>query len=106
MESKRYRLSNRAVRDLEEIADYIGSQSIDAADRVIDELSRTFEMLAHLPEIGTGLDDLRTGLRFFVPSRPAANYAVFFYRSAEGVLISDVIHSARDWVGMLSRGER
>src|SRR4051812_37008641 len=106
MAARTYRLSSQAARDLEDIADYLGDRSIDAADRVLDELTRCFKLLARNPDIGTGLDEVRPGLRRFVPSRPAANYSIFFYRSAEGVIISDVVHSARDWVGMLTRGER
>lgn len=106
MASKKYRLSNQAVLDLQEIARYIGERNTDAADRVIDELSNTFRLLALNPEIGTNLDDLRQGLRVFTPPHPAHNYAIFFRRTVDGVVISDVVHSARDWMSMITRGNR
>jgi hypothetical protein len=31
---------------------------------------------------------------------------VLYYQMDDGVMISDVVHSARDWVGMLESGER
>jgi toxin ParE1/3/4 len=101
-----YRLSRRAIADLEQISDYLGEQNPSAADRVIDELFRTFDALAAYPKIGTSLDDLRLELRMFVPSKPAASYVVFYYPVPDGVMISGVIHAARDWIGMFSSGER
>jgi len=106
MANRGYRLSDQAVRDLEGIATYLGERSVDAADAVIDELTRTFKTLLGNPEVGTKLDEVRSDLRVFVPSHPAASYLVFFYGSDDGVLISDVVHAARDWIGMLKRGER
>lgn len=106
MDSPRFRLSHRAVADIEEIAHYLASQSLSAADRVIDELFRTFHHLALNPESGTSLDNLRPRLRMITPSKPAAKYVVFYYLASDGVLISDVIHSARDWLGMIIREER
>lgn len=106
MALQRYRLSSQAVVDLEQIADYLGDQSQSAADRVLDELFRTFDALAISTEMGMSLHELRPGLRMFVPSKPAASYAVFYYLVSDGVMISGVIHSARDWIGMFSSGER
>ena len=102
----RYRLSRQAVNDLEQIADYLGERNPSAADRVIDEFFRSFDALSSNPDVGTNLDELRDELRMFVPSTPAARYIVFYYAVSDGVMISDVIHSARDWIGMFSRRER
>lgn len=92
--------------DLEELADYLGERNPSAADRVIEELDRSFDAIAGNRESGTSLDDLRSGLRVFVPSKPAANYLVFYYLVPDGVVISDVVHASRDWIGMFSRHER
>lgn len=106
MTIKRFRLSAQAVADLEQVADYLGDKSPSASDRVIDELFRTFESLAVFPEMGESLNDLRPGLRLIVPAKPAASYAVFYYLQQDTVLVAGVIHSARDWIGMFSTGER
>jgi toxin ParE1/3/4 len=102
----RYRIARQVVADLEGIADYLGQRSPSASDRVIDELLRAFESLAHNPEAGTNIDHVRPHLRLLVPSKPAANYLVFYYVVADGVMISAIIHAARDWIGMFARGER
>ena len=74
-----YRLAQRAIADLKQISEYLGQRSPSAADRVIDELFRSFDRLAINPEMGMSLDQLRAELRMLVPSKPAANYLVFYY---------------------------
>jgi toxin ParE1/3/4 len=106
MAAHRYRLSRRARSDLDAIAEYLSENSPEAARGVLIELRDTFQLLAHNPEIGTARGDLHPNVRLFTPARPASNYVVFFYQSAGGVEISDIIHAARDWEGMFARGER
>jgi toxin ParE1/3/4 len=106
MASRRYYLSRRAQDDLDEIASYLAERSPDSARRVLGELRHTFKLLARNPESGTRRDDLHPNVRLFTPSRPASNYAIFFYPRPDGIEISDVIHAARDWIGMFSSGQR
>jgi toxin ParE1/3/4 len=106
MAAPKYRLAHRAVADLEQISDYLGERSVSAADRVIDELFCSFDVLAIDPQMGISLDGLRPELRMFQPSKPASNYLVFYYIVSDGVMVSGVIHAARDWIGMFTRGER
>jgi toxin ParE1/3/4 len=84
----------------------IGRRNLSAADRVIDTIFQTLDAIAVNPEIGTNLDELRPGLKLFVPPRPAANYLVFYYCDPNRVTVTAVIHSARDWIGIFYRGER
>ena len=58
------------------------------------------------PDIGSLRDDLMPSLRMFTPKRPASNYIIFYYVILDGIEVSDVIHGARDWVTLFSRGER
>lgn len=106
MATQRHCLSCQAVADLEQIAEYLGQHSPDAADRVLDTLFETFEAIATNREIGTSLEELRPGLRMFVPAKPASNYVVFFYAVPDGIMVSTVVHSARDWTGMFLSGDR
>jgi len=101
-----YRLSHQALEDLESIADYLGSRDLESANRVLDTLEKTFELLNSNPEMGVLREDLHVGVRLFVPASPAANYAIFYYSAPDGIEISDVLHAARDWVGIFIRGER
>lgn len=106
MAASRYRLSQQALRDLENIADYLGSQNPEASDRVLQTIEETFKLLTLEPQLGVKRDDLHPNIRLFVPRSPADRYAVFYYAIIDGVEISDVIHAARDWVGMFGRQER
>jgi toxin ParE1/3/4 len=106
MAARRYKLSRRARADLDSISDYLGERSPKSARRVLNELCNAFEYLARNPESGTRRDDLHPGVRIFAPPRPARNYVINFYPRPDGVDISDVIHSARDWAGMFAGGER
>jgi plasmid stabilization system protein ParE len=40
----------KARRDITEIAEYIAADSLEAANRFIDEVYRTFELLARMPQ--------------------------------------------------------
>src|SRR5687768_16677832 len=104
--ARRYRLSRRAIADLEQIADDIRSHNPTAAKKVLKALQDSFQFVATNPRVGTSREDLRPGLRFVIPSRPANNYVVFFYPTANGIEVSDVIHAARNWADMFIRGER
>jgi toxin ParE1/3/4 len=101
-----YRVSNQALADLYQIANYLGTEAPNSADAVLDEIHDVFQTLSGNTELGTERDDLSPGLRMFVPRRPAQNYVILYYTIGGGVEISDVIHAARDWVGMFRRGER
>jgi plasmid stabilization system protein ParE len=100
-----YCLSDRAVLDLQEIADYLGERSESAADRVLDSLHDTFEAVAQDHGIGSSLDHYRPGLRMPLGLRPAHNYVVF-YRVVDGqVLVPRVLHATRDWISSLADDE-
>ena len=103
MANKTYRLSNQAIQDLRDIADHIGADNRSAAERVLDTLLASFELLAENPEAGTLRDDLRRTIRMFVPKSPAGNYIIFYYSIPNGIEISDVIHAKRDWQSLFIR---
>jgi plasmid stabilization system protein ParE len=106
MTQRKFRLSHQAKEDLGGIADFLGERSPRAAQRVLDTLLDTFEHLAANPLMGMARDDLHAGLRMFVPRHPADHIVIFYYPLANGIEVSDVIHAARDWLGMFERGER
>lgn len=106
MDEIRYRLSRRALADLSEIADYLKQHSSVAAERVLDSLLRAFEILAENNELGAPRDDLHPGLRMFVPKKPAHNFVILYYPIEGGIEVSDVVHAARDWLGLFLHGDR
>jgi toxin ParE1/3/4 len=106
MATKTYRLSNQAIQDLQNITETIAKENAAGAERVLDALLASFELLGSNPEAGTARDDLHKGVRMFVPRSPADNYVVFFYPIAHGIEVSDVLHAKRDWEGLFLRKER
>ena len=89
----RYRVSEAATADLDAIWLYVVEQgSLDAADRLIDDITERFPLLATHPGIGTARDDLAPGLRGF----PVGDYLIFYRRDRDGIDIVRVLHGSRD----------
>lgn len=53
-----YILAPEAFQDLQELWDYIATENLNAADRVIDTLFAAFERLAAMPGLGHRREDL------------------------------------------------
>ena len=49
---KRFRITRQAKRDLDDIWFYIARDSLDAANKVCDEIDRTIRLIARFPGIG------------------------------------------------------
>ena len=103
---KQFRLTRQALTDLSGIENHISQHSPAAALRVLDQLMATFQLLADNPGIGTAVDDIQRGLRYFTAGGAASRYVVLFRRAVDGVAITDVFHAAQDWQGMITRGDR
>ena len=101
---RRYRISDQANEDLDSIADDIGAQSPASANNVLDGLLEAFRLLADHSELGTLRADIAPGLRMFTPPKPAASYVILFYPIENGIEVSNVIHSARDWINLIPPG--
>jgi toxin ParE1/3/4 len=80
-----------ARADLRAIWLYIGQQSPEAADRLLDRFDQTMQMLAAEPELGEEQPQLRTGLRRFV----VGNYLIFYESIDDGIRVIRVLHGAR-----------
>lgn len=91
------RTSPEAERDMDEIAQRIANDSVDAALRWYDRLDDFFRRIAQAPGMGTKRDALNKGLR----SVPLRQYLVFFRKTPSGVEIVRVIHGARKWQRLL-----
>ena len=84
--------SNLALRDLDEIFDYIAEDSPHHASHYLREMERTLHLLAETPLIGIVRPDLAPQLRSFVYARH-----VLFYRVISGgIELVRVLHGARD----------
>ena len=87
------RASKVVKRELDEIWAYIArSNSIEVAERVLDEIVRTIRMLAEMPGMGTMREELMPGLRSF----PVYNYLILYRKARGGIEVVHVVHGARD----------
>ena len=88
----RFRLTNRARRDIDEIWLYLGrKQSPDRADAVTDAILDACLRLADTPGMGTALPGM-PGWR----SYSVNGYLILFRPIPRGIEIERVVHGARD----------
>ena len=96
----RYRVSDDAERDLEEIYLYWASRaSLETADRVIDRITERFWLLGEHPDAGKSAGDIAAGVRCF----PAGKYLIYYRKTRRGADILHIFHGARDQRTALNR---
>ena len=81
-----------AENDLDEIWLHIAQDSPHNADRFLERIQESCWALADFPHMGTGRDELKTGLR----CHPVGNYQIFIIPLEDGVDIVRVLHGSRD----------
>jgi toxin ParE1/3/4 len=89
---KRYRLTPRAEKDLDEISDYIAADDPVAASRFIDKIEAKCQALAQSPGIGRTRAELGPNLR----SSHVGKYVIFYRADDRGIEVIRVIHGQRD----------
>jgi toxin ParE1/3/4 len=88
-----FRLHPQAVRELDDIWEYIAADSITSAERVIDELESVCVRLAKSPRAGHLRPDIAGNrLRFW----RVRNYLIAYAPETKPVLALGFIHGARD----------
>lgn len=88
-----FRLSLEASHDLTEIYEYIAQDSVDAADRVRDELLEAMRGLAEMPSKGHRREDLTKRPALFWPVRP---YLIIYRAGSQPLEIAAVLHGKRN----------
>lgn len=95
---KRLRILPRAEQDLDEIAEHIARDNLDAALGLYVAADAAFQRLAEMPGIGATrnyLDSRLTCLRMWpIPHYP--NVLVFYALLGDEVHIVRILHSSRD----------
>jgi plasmid stabilization system protein ParE len=87
------RHSASAENDLLEAWLYIAEDSVDAADRLLDQIETETRTLLMQPKMGRSRDELAVGLRSWPTSTP---YILFYFADDGGITIARVLHHARD----------
>lgn len=85
-------VTEQALRDLEEVHDFIARDKPLAAKKFIESLERKFQTLAAFPELGAACDQIGSGLRI----HSAGDYVIFYEPLAGGVRIVKVVHGRRN----------
>lgn len=76
-------VTEQALRDMEDIHDYIARDKPLAAKKLIDDLRRKFQTLASFPELGAACDHISPQLR----SHVVGNYIIFYERLPTGIRV-------------------
>jgi len=90
------RYTSEANRELVDIWTFIANDNNAAADRTIDRIMSTCDLLADEPGLGQLYDGGRS-LRMF----PSGSYIIFYRRSDDGIEVIHVIHAARDYASFV-----
>ena len=91
--SPQFRLTQPAIQDIEQIADYIARQSgLDRADRFLSNLDAKFAKIAQFPNLGRQRDEILPLLR----SLPIDNYLILYMPIGQNVEIFRVVSGYRD----------
>lgn len=89
----KFRLTEPAIRDIEQIADYIARQSgLDQGDLFLSKLDGKFVKIAQFPNLGRQRDEILPGLR----SLPMDNYLILYMVIGQDVEIFRVVSGYRD----------
>ena len=89
----RYRVSEDAERDLDEIFLYWATRaSLEAADRVVDRITECFWLLGEHPDAGKPAVDIAAGVKCF----PAGKYLIYYHKTRRGTDILHIFRGARD----------
>ena len=93
--------STAALRDLAEIAHYIGvqQQSSESARRLIQAVEEKCRLYAAHPELGERRPDLGENLRLFLcgtPSQPR-NFVVIYRPIEDGIEVVRIFRGSRDY---------
>lgn len=88
-----FRLTEPAIQDIEQIADYIARQSgFDRADRFLNKLDAKFFKITQFPNLGRQRDEILPGLR----SLPMDDYLILYMVIGQDVEIFRVVSGYRD----------
>ncbi|MCC5639683.1 type II toxin-antitoxin system RelE/ParE family toxin [Nostoc sp. CHAB 5844] len=88
-----FRLTEPAIHDIEEIADYIAKQSgLEQSERFLSRLEAKFAKITQFPNLGRRRDEILSGLR----SLTIDNYLILYMVIEQDVEIFRVISGYRD----------
>jgi toxin ParE1/3/4 len=97
-----FRLTEPAIQDIEQIADYIARQSgLDQADRFLSKLDNKFVKITQFPNLGRTRDEILPRLR----SLSMDQYLILYMPIGQDVEIFRVVSGYRDLSALFTDAE-
>jgi toxin ParE1/3/4 len=87
-----YAFSDEAIRDLDEICEYVAQSNSRAASQLFDVIRQKCKLTADFPGMGKSYAKLSLGLRGITVD----DYIIFYYPREDGIDIIRVISGYRD----------
>jgi toxin ParE1/3/4 len=95
--TQQFRLTEPAIQDIEEIADYIAKQSgLVESELFLSRLDAKFAKIAQFPSLGRQRDEILPGIR----SLPIENYLILYISIGQDVEVFRVISGYRDLLAL------
>ncbi|MEH2194857.1 type II toxin-antitoxin system RelE/ParE family toxin [Aliinostoc sp. HNIBRCY26] len=100
--NREFRLTEPAIKDIEEIADYIAKQSgLRESELFLSKLDAKFVKIAQFPNLGRQRDEILPGIR----SLSVNSYLILYMPIGQDVEIFRVISGYRDLTALFSDSE-
>jgi len=93
----KFRLSSPAHRDLLAIWDYIATDNVKAADRLMDRFYDKFRQISLTPAAYPIYPEIESPFQFAI----VKPYVIFFRIQTDRIEIHRIIHAARDITALL-----
>ena len=96
-----YSFSDAAVRDLDNICEYIARQNSKAASQLFDAIRKKCKLVANFTNMGKSYSKLAANLRGFI----VEDYLIFYYPRENGIDIVRVVNGYRDFESLFLEDE-
>jgi toxin ParE1/3/4 len=93
-----YSFSDDAVRDLDDICEYIARNNFGAASKLFDRIRERCKAVADFPNMGKNYSQLSPSLRGFIVD----DYIIFYYPREDGIDVVRVVSGYRDLESLFS----
>ena len=87
-----YSFSDEAVKDINNICEYIARQNPSAASKLFDAIRKKCKLVAIFPNMGKSYTKIAPCLRGFI----LEDYIIFYYPRKDGIDIVRVVSGYRD----------
>ncbi|WP_309568630.1 type II toxin-antitoxin system RelE/ParE family toxin [Rhizobium rhizogenes] len=90
------RLTQRALRDLERMRQFLQPKNAVSAKKASTMIIQTIQMLSNQPDMGRPVEDLHQGLRELIVKFGRDGYVVLYRYIGDEVLIAAIRHGRED----------